>query len=151
MGNTIDTTRSRKLYGSFRAYCFFNFVVLGLMALAVGLTQLGTDTEFGAGLIVIGLIGVGIGYLFWLPVAKRVQPTARNAVFLNFCLTGLLAFGKVLLACTVILIPLAIKIASNPYEEMLITTGPNAGETVPVRYIGNGEYRDIDGKIYRSR
>lgn len=152
MEYTIDITRSKKLYSAFRAYCFFNFAVLGLIALIFGLTQLGSDTVFGGGLIVMGLMGVGIAYLFWMPVAKKVPAAARGAVFSNFCVTGIFTFGKVLLMFTLILIPLAIKIGSDStYAEMLITTGPNAGETVVVRYVGNGQYQDTDGNLYRER
>lgn len=150
MGYTIDTNRSKKLYSAFRTYCFFNFAVLGLMVLVLGLTQIVSDTVFGGGLIVMGLIGLGIAYIFWMPVAKRVPAASRRAVFSNFCVTGLYTFGKVLLFFTLILIPLAIKIGNDPYEEMLITTGPNAGETVVVRYVGNGQYQDTDGNFYRE-
>lgn len=124
MGNTIDTTHSKKIYSSFRAYCFFNFAVLGL-------------------------IGLGIGYLFWMPVSRRVPSEIRTAIFFDFCITGLLTFAKVLLICTIILIPLAIQIGSTPYQEMMITSGPNAGERIFVRYAGGNEYKDADGNIYR--
>lgn len=131
MEYTIDAARGKRLYSAFRAYCFFNFAVLGLMAM--------------------GLMGLGIAYLFWLPVAKRVSAAARRAVFLNFCAAGTLAFGKALLMVTLVLIPFAIKIGSDStYEEMLITTGPNAGQSVVVRYIGNGQYQDTDGNYYRA-
>lgn len=150
MEYTIDTNRSRKLYSAFRAYCFFNFAVLGLMVLVLGLTQVGSDAVFGIGLLVIGLIGVGIAYLFWIPVAKKVPAEARKAVFANFCITGTYTFGKVLLMVTLVLIPLAIKIGNDPYVEMQVTTGPNAGETVLVRRLGNGRYQDTDGNYYRE-
>lgn len=151
MEYTIDAARGKRLYSAFRAYCFFNFTVLGLMALILGLTQLAGDTVFGGGLMAMGLMGLGIAYLFWLPVAKRVSAAARRAVFLNFCAAGTLAFGKALLMVTLVLIPFAIKIGSDStYEEMLITTGPNAGQSVVVRYIGNGQYQDTDGNYYRA-
>lgn len=149
MATTMNASRGEKLYSSFRAYCFFNFAVLGLTALIFGLTQIGSDMVFGIGMFIIGLIGMGIGYVLWLPVAKRMPANVRTAFFLDFCVTGLLTFAKVLLICTIILIPLAMRIGSTPYEEMLITTGPNAGERVPARYIGGNEYRDINGNIYR--
>lgn len=151
MGNTVDKTRKKKLYSAFRAYCFINFAFLGLIALCVGLTQIGEDAVFGIGLLVMGLIGLGIAYLFWLPVTKRVQPADRKAVFWNFCLTGFLTFAKGLLICTLILIPLAIRIADNRYEELVITSGVNAGETILVRHAGGNEYRDVNGNIYRTR
>lgn len=149
MGNTIDTTHSKKIYSSFRAYCFFNFAVLGLVAFIFGLAQIGADMVLGMGFIVIGLIGLGIGYLFWMPVSRRVPTEIRTAIFLDFCITGLLTFAKVLLICTIILIPLAIQIGSTPYQEMVITSGPNVGERVFVRYAGGNEYKDADGNTYR--
>lgn len=151
MENTIDTTHSKKLYSSFRAYCFFNFAVLGLMAFVFGLTQIGADMVFGIGLMVMGLIGLGIGYLFWMPVPRRVPAEIRTAIFLDFCITGLLTFAKVLLICTIILIPLAISIGSTPYQEMMITSGANTGERIFVRYAGGNEYKDADGNTYRMR
>lgn len=136
--------KPQKLYGAFRAYCFMNFTCIALVCLFLTVSFMGEDAEAGFGALAITAVMAGICWLIWLPVAKKVDKQDRMKVFGWFLVYGLLVFAKVLLCCTVILIPLVGKITAAPYEQRV----NSLGQTVYVRKIGSDTYEDSLGKRY---
>lgn len=144
MSTIQKSGKPKKLYGAFRAYCFINFAVIALVCVIMTFMMFGEDPAAGMGCLVVTIAMVGLCWLIWAPVAKKVDKADRPKVFGWFVVYSLLVFGKVLLCCTLILIPLVGKITAAPYEMRV----DKNGRDVYVRKIGNGEYEDSEGNRY---
>ena len=139
-------------FGKFRAYLFMNFIVIGLLLLMASITFLGLgEKEAGFGCLMMTAADAVILFLLWLPVAKKAKPEERGLVFRGFFCTSVLVFGKVLLFCTIIFIPLALRIGGyNPFEYRTLSSGALAGQTILVRQKWNGQFEDRFGNIYEN-
>ena len=146
MSTIQKSAKPKKLYGAFRAYCFMNFACIALVCIIMTFMMFGEDAAAGMGCLVVTIGMVGLCWLIWLPVAKKVDKADRLKVFGWFVVYSLLVFAKVLLCCTVILIPLVKAITAAPYEMRT----DSLGRDVYVRSIGNGEYEDSLGNRYNE-
>ncbi len=153
INKAADYVQNPRFYGKFRAYLFINFggIALILIMLAVSFLLSGESEGIPIFLTLL-LFAAGsclICYLLWRPVSKKVDAEERKLVFAGFFSTGILVFGKVLLACTIILIPLAMHIGGEyEYEYRYVTSGLHAGSKVLCRRKWDGTIEDIYGNTY---
>ena len=135
-------------FGKFRAYLFFNFIVIGLVLLLVTFAFFKQGESAAAmGCLMMTVFDLAICYLIWLPVKRKAQPKDRRLVFRGFFATSVLVFGKVLLYALIITIPLAMKIGGyNPFSYRRT----NTGEIVLCREKWNGQIEDTYGNIYEE-
>ena len=142
-----------RFYGKFRAYLFCNFAGISLVALLLTISFLFSDEpghmETAGGMAVLTAFPILICWLIWKSVARKVPRQERGLVFGGFVVTGILVFGKVLLCCTIVLIPLALRIAGEvEYRYHYVREGTLAGSYVLMRCKLNGQYEDIYGNVY---
>ena len=151
LDQATTAVQDRRLYGKFRAYLFCNFGGIAIVALALTLRFLFSDEpdnlEVAGGMAILTIFPALITWLIWRSVAKKVSPEQRLPVFWGFFSTGIFVLGKVLLCFTIILIPLALRIAGhNPYE----WRRTSSGATILVRRKLNGQYEEVEGNIYED-
>ena len=82
-----------------------------------------------------------------LMTAKKAKKRGYERILGAFTLDGLFVFIKVMLASTLILIPLVKSIGRTNHWETITTT---YGGNVTARYVGNGEYEDAFGNRYKD-
>ena len=144
-----------EFYSKFRACVFINvglFVVLGIMMSLKCLLSGESDSFPLAGFsLIFAVIMIFFCKKLWEGVAQKVPENERKLVFWGFFSTGVLTFGKILLYCTIILIPLIGYIGGEyKYTYRKIEEGEHAGEVVLMRYKLNGQLVDIYGNIYEE-
>ena len=145
----INYFQKPEYFGKFRAYCFFNFIVIAavLLLCTIAFFTKG-ETSAAMGCLMMTAFDVLICYLIWLPVKKKARPEERRVVFRGFFATSVLVFGKVLLFVLIITIPLAFRIGGeNPYKYLRLENGT----VVLARQKWNGQYEDSFGNIYEEK
>lgn len=136
-------------FGKFRAYLFANFGILALVCAAIAFVGV-TQGEFYMLSMLLFAAAFGfVSYLLWKGVAKKVPEAERKTIFKIFCMTSILVFGKVLLCCTVILIPFALAIGgAYDYQKYVVTDEYGRQKVMYLRYNKQGDLIDSSGNKY---
>lgn len=144
-----------QFYSKFRAYVFVNCVLFVLLGIMISLKCLLSGERDSFPLAGFSLIFAVIMIIFckklWESIAQKVPENERKLVFWGFFSTGVLTLGKLILYCTIILIPLIAYLGGEyKYTYRKIEEGEHAGEVVLMRYKLNGQLVDIYGNIYEE-
>jgi len=141
--------RHVKLYGPFKAYLFANF---GFLALAFGLIgpliYLKRDPEIALIFFLIGLPCFAIAALIWHSVASKAKLYGLVGVMPDFIAKSVLTMAKVIMICTLILIPV-IGVFGNYFKWE--TRYTDTGKFVSVYQSGFNEYTDAAGNKYHEK
>lgn len=151
LDNSLHMVHRPQFYSKFRAYLFTNFWIIALLFVMATVKCIFSEQEMAAagGCFIATLGCLTICYWLWSGVKKKVKKEEQRLVFWGFFATGVVVVGKIILILTIILIPLALRIAGESgYVYMEITEGIHAGEYVLVRNKWNGQMEDIYGNTY---
>lgn len=138
----------KKPYGKFAAYTYMNFLLIGVGFGVVAPLMYLKKNPGGAGIFfIVGLAAFAAAALVAFLTAKKAKKRGYERILGAFTLDGLFVFIKVMLASTLILIPLVKSIGRTNHWETITTT---YGGNVTARYVGNGEYEDAFGNRYKD-
>ena len=139
-------------FGKLRVYLFANFLGIGFLIILI-ILRLFWEMEF-TGVVFLPLLALDVALLrfIWHGVEKKVPPEQRKLVFWAFLNTGLLIVFKLVMICSIILIPLVLKLAGD--DDLLtyryVDSGLYAGKYVLSRKKWNGQIVDNMGNVYEE-
>ena len=146
----------KKPYGVISGYFFANFGIAGLggilsaIFIYFGKTPISsTDRDRAFIGLVVGIPCIIMAALIMSYVTKKAKRTGYGNVAGEFISYSVILMAKVMVILSIILIPI-FKFIFSSWEERTITNAFGVKKRIKVRYIGGGQYEDIEGDIYEE-
>lgn len=152
MGKITDAVQGKgtriQYFGKFRAYLFFNFILLAFTCALFAVGGLLRGEPYMLVILPAAIPNLLIAYFLWRGVEKKVPESERKTIFKIFCMTSVLVFGRVLLCFTVIFIPLSLALGGAFEFRRYVVRDAYGDHVMYLRYNMNGELVDAFGNKY---